>query len=290
MGNNNKGGWNRSSGNEPVKKGEAKASPVKGITAGLVVVVLGAAVAWLFWSGGETRQDAASTKERGRIKEVKPAVAPTNPAPKKAEKKVEIKKLPDGKIMKYVDGKEAWMFPRQDYHGPIHTTRVHHVETIEEKCFKNKADRQIASLLMIRPGSSIVGNPRYEDTFVRDFLASFDNPAIPMPGDTDEEKELKRAVAEVKGDLKAKYDAGEDIAQIMIDTRKKLRELNTYKRELEAQLHNQVKDGTLSAADIEDYVTAANQMLSDRGIEPIKINGFIKHQIKLRNKAKEVEK
>ena len=73
--------WNKPSAanQQPAQKsGSNPTSTKRGIIAGaVVVVVLGAACVWLF-SGNEARQDAASTKERGRIKEVTPAAAPTN--------------------------------------------------------------------------------------------------------------------------------------------------------------------------------------------------------------------
>lgn len=283
-------GWNRSSPKPATNgKGGGKApSVVKGAIAGAAIVVaLGAAYFFIF-SGGESRQDAASTKGGGRIKEVKPAIAPTNAVPEKPKKVVEFKKLDNGMIMKYVDGKKAWMFPREDYHGPVHTTRVAHVESLEERTFKHQADRRIASLLNIRPGSVVVGNGGFDQAFVKKFLDSYNNPFIIEPGDTEEQKELKRAVAEVKGELKMRHEAGEDITKILLDTRDQLRQLNVYKRELEAEVRRYAKDGALTPQDVEDYAAAANKMLSDRGVPPIKLNGFLKHQmavIKAKNDA-----
>lgn len=273
--------WNRSSAEQtPVKKKGAKVpSSAKGIIIGLAIAVpVVALLVWAF-SSGEEASEEQSDKARGRIKEVAPAAAPTNAVPEKPKKVVEFKKLDNGKIMKYVDGRQAWMFPREDYHGPIHTTRVAHVETLEEKTFKHPADRQIASLLNIQPGSVVLGNGGFDHNFVKRFLDSYENPFIIEPGDTEEQKELKRAVAEVKGDLKARHEAGEDITKILLDTRDQLRQLYVYKRELEAEVHRYAKDGALTAEDVEDYTAAANKMLSERGVQPIKLNGFLKHQM-----------
>lgn len=258
-----------------------KPSPVRGIVAGLLVVAVSAVAYFAFFSGSEKPVEKAE-KKPAKIKEVKPAAAPTNAAPAKPEKVVEIRKVGDGKIMKYVNGKPAWMYPRQDYHGPVHTSGQHRVLSTLSKTFKNCADIQIASLLTRRPGDMCIGDPQYERNFVREFLRSFKNPAIPEPGDTEEQKELKRAVAEVKGDLKARYDAGEDIAKIMRDADNELRQLGAYRKELEAQVDELARKPDVTAEDIEDYVTAANKMLESRGIQPMAIRGFLKHQIKLR--------
>lgn len=187
--------------------------------------------------------------------------------------------------MKYVNGQKAWMFPRDDYHGPVMTTGVHRVQSLAERTFKYNSDLEIAALLLARPGSMAIGNPDYDRWFTRDFLRSFNDPALPSHEDTDEQKELKRAVAEVKGDLKARYDAGEDLAKIMSDARKELRELSAYKEELEEQVKRLSKDEKATAEDIEDCITAANKMLEERGLPPLKQKGFLKHQINLRRKG-----
>lgn len=277
-------GWNGSGGGStPVKPSVTakKPSPIRGLVAGGLVIVLAAVAYFAFFSGSEKPQVEAEGKKPSKIKEVNPAAAPTNAIPEKPKKVVEIRKLGNGKLMKYVDGKEAWMFPRDDYHGPIITTRVNRVETLAEKTFKHSADRQIASLIMHRPGDKISGSPDYKGSFVRNFLKSYENPFMIEPGDTPEQKELKKAVAEVKGDLKARYEAGEDIAQLMIDTRKNLRELASYKREIEKEVTRLSREEGTTAADVEDFVKAANKMLEDRGIHPMGISGLLKHQINI---------
>ena len=243
-----------------------------------------------FFSGSEKPQKEVEQKKPTGIKEVKPATAPTNALPEKPKKVVEYRKLEDGKIMKYVNGWKAWMYPREDYHGPIHTTRVAYVETIEDKTFKHAADREIASLLLIEPGDIVMGGPDYQRTFVRDFLKTYENPFIPEPGDTPEQKELKLAVAEVKGELKARYEAGEDIAKVMQDAREQLRQLSVYKYELQQEVNKYARTDALSAEDVEDFVKAANKMLEDRGVKPMAMNGFLKHQCKVLKKRAEAQK
>lgn len=283
--------WNGSGGAAAPQKPKAKAkkpSPVRGLVAGAVIVAAVVGCYFAFFSGSAKPQKEVVVKEPTKIKEVTPVAAPkAKEVPDKPQKVVEIRKVGDGKIMKYVNGKPAWMYPRDDYHGPVFTSGVHRVKTIEELTFKNLADRHIAGLLMIEPGDTIVGEAHYDPTFVKHFLKSFQEPEVPMPGDTEEQKELKRAVAEVKGELKARYDAGEDVMKILNDERENLRQLGAYKQELEQQVRQLSKDGNVSAKDIEDFVAAANQMLEKRGVKPMKINGFLKHQIRIKNKAAE---
>lgn len=284
-------GWNGSGqkGAAPVqpKVTTKKPSPIRGLIAGGAVVALAVVAYFVFFAGSEKPQNDATGTRSAKIRDVKPAAAPTNAVPAKPKSNVEIRKVGDGKIMKYVNGKPAWMYPRDDYHGPVFTSGVHRVKTLEERTFKNGADRRIARMLRIRPGEALIGESHYDPTFVKHFLKSFQEPEIPMPGDTEQQKELKRAVAEVKGELKARYDAGEDVMKILNDERENLRQLGAYKQELEKQVQDLSKDGSVSAKDIEDLVAAANQMLEKRGAQPIKITGFLKHQIRIKSKAAE---
>lgn len=288
--------WNGSdnTGSVPVKKPAgvkpaASGSVPKVLLAAAVVAALCAAVVvyFLLRDDGGTVPKAPEKPSGGKIVEVTPAQvtnrAPTTPAVQEG-KKVEIRKLENGKFMKYVDGKEAWMYPRKSIDPPARTNGQNRVLSIEQRIFKYRSDMEIAGLLMAQPGDMAIGDPEYDKFFKQDFLKSLVDPAFPRDGDTEEERALKNAVTEVKAELKERYDAGEDLAKIMYDARKELRELGAYKQELEEEVRKRAKDGSLSAEDIDDLVTAANVMLESRGIAPIRKGGFLRHQLKLRNR------
>lgn len=288
--------WNGSdnTGSVPVKKPAgvkpaASGSVPKVLLAAAVVAALCAAVVvyFLLRDDGGTVPKAPEKPSGGKIAEVAPAVtnsAPAAPAVKEEGKRVEIRKLGDGRFMKYVDGKQAWMYPRKSIDPPARTNGQNRVLSIEQRIFKYRSDMEIAGLLMAHPGDMAIGDPEYDKFFKQDFLKSLVDPAFPREGDTEEERELKKAVTEVKAELKERYDAGEDLAKIMYDARKELRELGAYKQELEEEVRKRAKDGSLSAEDIDDLVTAANVMLESRGISPIRKGGFLRHQLKLRNR------
>ncbi len=287
--------WNGSdnTGSVPVKKPAgvkpaASGSVPKVLLAAAVVAALCAAVVvcFLLRDSGKSVPKAPEKPSGGKIAEVTP-VAVTNRAPvapKEEGKKVEIRKLEDGRFMKYVDGKEAWMYPRKSIDPPARTNGQNRVLSIEQRIFKYRSDMEIAGLLMAQPGDMAIGDPEYDKFFKQDFLKSLVDPAFPRDGDTEEERALKNAVTEVKAELKERYDAGEDLAKIMYDARKELRELGAYKQELEEEVRKCAKDGNLSAEDIDDLVDAANVMLESRGIAPIRKGGFLRHQLKLRNR------
>lgn len=286
--------WNGSdnTGSVPAKpagsKSAASGSVTKVLLAAAVVAALCAAVVvcFLLRDSGKPVPKAPEKPSSGKIAEVAPIVVTNRVpvAPKEEGKKVEIRKLEDGRFMKYVDGKEAWMYPRRSIDPPARTNGQNRVLSIEQRIFKYRSDMEIAGLLMAQPGDMSIGDPEYDKFFKQDFLKSLVDPAFPREGDTEEERELKKAVTEVKAELKERYDAGEDLAKIMYDARKELRELGAYKQELEEEVRKRAKDGSLSAEDIEDLVDAANVMLESRGIAPIRKGGFLRHQLKLRNR------
>ena len=74
-----------------------------------------------------------------------------------------------------------------------------------------------------------VGEMRYGPNFVKKFLRSCETPIVITKNDTPEIAELKKAVIDAKIELKARYDAGEDISEIMNQTRRDLVELGNVR-------------------------------------------------------------
>ena len=64
---------------------------------------------------------------------------------------------------------------------------------------------------------------------------------------------------------------GEDIAQIMTDTRREMRNLFEYKSLLEEEISAIRDSGEYTDENIYEFVEAANKMLEDKGIPPIKM-------------------
>ena len=151
--------------------------------------------------------------------------------------------------------------------------------------FSNTADKFIGQLVNIEPGTPLYGPPiKYDEKFVRSFLRSLTTPIIIDPDDSPEVAALKRAVRETKIELKARYDDGEDIAQIMTDTRKELQELGLYRSELQAEVNKIIRKDAKNLTDeqMQDFVDAANKMLAERGAKPIVLPGLMKHRLKMK--------
>ena len=150
--------------------------------------------------------------------------------------------------------------------------------------FKHRSENEIAALLTMTPGESLVGTPVYTKRFTEDFLKSLETPIIATDEDSEEDAELKRAMVQTKIELKARIDAGEDLGQILLDTRREYQDLARYKMMLQSEISELKKNPDATIQDVEDFVTAANRLLEQKGIAPIKLSPISKRML-LRKKG-----
>ena len=284
-------GWNRSSENSPIvgKQRNAGLSTVfKGAIAG-AVIVCGFALAWFLLSDGSDRVLTPSEDgQRGKIKAVTPAAAP------KAVEEVKKPMTEAERIFAETNGMSLgalrqWEF--KNWKGKVYTSGVHRVKSLEEKVFANGAERMIAGLLRIEPGTPMIGDSKayFNKRFLEYFKKSLVEPTLVQKDDSDEVKALKRAVNETKAELKARMDKGEDICQILADTRDEMKSLGLYRQELEKTVKEQIKDGNMSDEDAKICIDAANKMLADRGAKPLKMPAIYMKMLKLKNAKKNQE-
>ncbi len=145
--------------------------------------------------------------------------------------------------------------------------------------FEARSENSIAALLTVPPGSSAVGDPEYERWFTKDFLKSLEAPIIVSEDDTPEQAQLKRDMIATKIELKARYDAGEDIAKIMSDTRKELQQLSVYRSEIETVFREAINKPGITEKEIDDFIESANIMLENKGVAPIKLGPLAKRRL-----------
>ena len=225
-----------------------------------------------------TRQDVAPTK-KSLIKEVTPAIT-TNAVVKEKtalQKRYPELNIPDDWDKPYppqayrADGS----LKRHSQYVSVYTNKRSSASlSLATRTFSNHAERDIAQLLSVRPGASVVGTQKYGKKFIVSFVESLCDPVAYADGDSDRQKALKDVVREAKAELKAAYDRGEDIAEIMNATRKQYQELALYKNEIKQLVTKTKREAKergeeLSEQDRKDLIAAANQMLKDRGCEPL---------------------
>ena len=105
---------------------------------------------------------------------------------------------------------------------------------------------------------------------MKDFLESLKTSIEITDEDSEHDKAIKEAVKAARDDLKAAYDRGEDIADIMTQTEKQMHELAAYKLNLSKSVIDFRRSGEHSDQDVKDYINAANIMLKEHGMEPLR--------------------
>ena len=140
-----------------------------------------------------------------------------------------------------------------------------------ERVFSNTADRKIAALLTLEPGEMLVGDPSrlFGRGFRRKFMESLVQPEFILGTDSEDVRALKQAVIDVKADLKARMDAGEDVCKVMLQAYREAQEIGLYRENLKAEVSRLARDRALGEDEIADFVAAANKMLSGRGAKPL---------------------
>ena len=278
------------------KGGSKPSGAFKGAIAG-VIVVAAAVGAWFFLTQKqETAKPGTETKKPSRIAEVTPApAAPVKVVePKAVEPKEEKPKpLPPQRIGETRDGKV--LLPD----GTLHTVKgvitsgVARVSLID-RTFKHDTDCMLAHLLVVEPGEGFVGDSEsIYSGFEKEFLKTLDDPIVYDKNDSDYVKELKMGVQALRQELLDARANGESIEKVLIDTRDQLQQLGLYRQELEEQVLRMSEDG-MSQQDYNDLITAANQMLEERGSKPLELPSTVKHAVRLGqlirdNEAKEKE-
>ena len=274
--------WNGSNSAAKPQKVANKATTTvwRGLVAALIIVAGGGLAIWLIM--GMNRGEKVQTAKDGKsslIAEVAPEIAPAKaslpkPQPPKQidpnarpTKSCEIVndyvKLPSGRIHKIT--------------GVI-TNSVANRPKAAYEIFERNCNNEIAAYLTLKPGDVIVGTPNYNGRFKKDFLESINEPIIITEDDTPEQAQLKRDVIEARLQLKDAMDNGEDIEQIMLDTRTELQALMVAKMELR-HLFYEERQKCETDEDVEDLFKACNNLLEEKGIAPITYGPITKRNL-----------
>lgn len=154
------------------------------------------------------------------------------------------------------------------------------------KVFKHSAEESIASLLEATPGNVVIGNIDYhkKGKFEKSLRESMTDPTVISDNDSEYVKDLKLAVSDVKKELLTRMKAGENPADIMTQSRAELQKLGFYRMELEKELKQIRKDPNIDKDSYNLFVEAANQMLKNKGGEPLFAPKVVYRQLMLKEK------
>ena len=282
--------WNRSkveNGKRRVENGGKFSilNPRIAIAAVVILAVVGGVAWWVFRAQEETPRLTGDRRGPAMIAEVKPNIATNAVVEAPKPRPVDPNARPT-KVGEIVNGYIKLPSGRIHRRVGVVTNTASAMAKLPCEIFKHHCDNEIACYLWIEPGTEIVDMPNYGGRFTKDFLESLKEPIVVTKDDTPEEAQLKRAVYDAKIELKAAYDRGEDIEKIVYDTRDELRKLGLYKQEIRQQLLEYRKKENVSDEDVQDFLTACNQLLEERGIAPLKVGPLSRRNLKRVNKEK----
>lgn len=252
--------WNRPSESKPVAA-KNKGTWQRGLLAGILVVALGSIAVWMMRlpTEDEAREDA---KKSRLIKETTPAKTKAQKAEtvEQAKKPVQVEQLAAQKPVTNSAPRKLKLWEKG--------IRVPKTKPAPPKRFKYDAEEDIAFFLETEPGETIFGEIPFDHRFIAQLKESFKEPVEIKPDDSEELKQLKKAIQETKDDLQKRMAAGEDIAQLFADSRHQLIELGNYRRDIINEMMEMAKSDDTPREDFEVYVKAVNAMLEKKGCKP----------------------
>lgn len=282
--------WNGSSGASAPqsKKSNGSRAVGKGALAGLLVVVgASAAVYFLMRAPAPVSEEVEIAETSNAIAEVAPdldqhvnAEAVTTP---QVEEVKPPKPRPPQRVGELRDGYR--LLPSGKLHRVLGiVTNTPPKMSVSEKTFKHSADVELGHLLMVEPGEDLLGDSEgMYSGFRKELEEALSEPIEYTNEDTELQRELKDGVKELRNELIARMNAGEDVEKIMTDTRNQLKELALYREDLEEQVKRLAStDGEMTQKDYEDLVDAANKMLEERGSKPMELPSSLKRTLRIR--------
>ena len=235
-----------------------------------------------WWLGGRETPRPAVDPAKPITKPVRPTSAPARPAVTNAAEVVEEKpEVPYWEVdASQTNGftramQKKWEHrhrPKYAFDAPKRKPRAKY------RIFGHRSENEIAALLMAKPGASMIGRPNYHG-LTEDFMKSCEEPILVTKDDDEYTAALKREMIQTKIELRQRLAEGEKLEQIIEDTRAEYRKLSEYKRSLTKEVMGMIRKDDVSAADVDAFVDAANKMLEEKGIAPIKISNITRQWI-----------
>lgn len=286
--------WNGSNANDnaqevrsakPIKPAKPNAS--RGILAGVIVVVLAAAVWFFCFNDKEVAKPEKEQPVPKQIVEVKPSIPKAKPA-EPAKPKIDPNARPT-RIGETLNGYRLLPSGRLHKVKGVITTGVERV-TLVDKTFDHGSDRMIAHMLMAEPGGAMLldDSAAYFRNFDEQFEKSLKDRIEVLSDDTDEVKTLKKAVNDAREEILKLKAQGKSPAEVMTETREQLCELMLYREDLEKEVLRLSEDG-MSQEDYDELIGAANKMLEERGSKPIELPGLVGDALDLKFSRREAE-
>ena len=272
--------WNRPSEEkkaEVEKRGGQRNVHLKGLVAGLIVVLGAAVAAWLLWPDAKRPLPTSTSASTSLIKEVTPQLGGTPQPQEEARPREKDAARVAANHETYVDENGVRRYRKgngrvpdpDEFKNPIMITRTSCIPAFRHEC-----ESEIAMLITLEPGEPLVGEMDYRH-MRQDFVAALSEEIEFSEDDTPYAREIKQAVIETKKELAERVRKGEDIVDILRDARQELQRGFAYRSEIDDLLNEQLQNPEATEEDLKTAVEAANKMLIDRGIVPVKEKSFL---------------
>ena len=266
--------------NQPNGKTRVNAKKSKGMAWAVVAVVVLAVAGGAWWLLSSDTTESPAPSEPSPVEPVeKPLPAPYPKVKEPPVKAARVVVTNAAGIPLLPDGRPARLYPEPppSKYG-VTTTSVSAIsKEIEVQTFKKPTDIQLAFIVNAMPGDEF-GDGLDTRDFTYHFLESLKTPIEIDPKDDERTVELKQAVIEARKELKARYDAGEDIEHVVNDSIAELQELGRYKNELQKQVDAICRDPNTTEKDAEDCYEAANKMLEEKGVSLLKMPKLVRRR------------
>ena len=251
----------------------------------IVSIVLLSAI--LFFIKREEQPSAEPTKTKPAvIKEIPWSRPETNAQPNEvAHEKPKLTYRDEKGVLRYKNGGARAFDPDANSKKINYGADADGNPTFKRSIFKNVAENEIARLITLRPGDSLIGTRRYDERFESEFKKSLESPIIVSKDDSPEDAELKKTMIAVKIEICDRLAEGEKLKDILDETKSELQRLARIKRNIQQEVLSQT-NGDMDEAEVQTYIDAANILLEKEGIAPIKGGPILRRNLILQSKEK----
>ena len=135
---------------------------------------------------------------------------------------------------------------------------------------RHSSERMLAGVALVEPGTYFVVKPEFGESFDQDFLNALVDKIDINDDDSEETVAVKRGVADLKKEIaEICKREGKKPSEVMNEHAAAMCELGRYQRDLENELDRIHANEEYSDKDVEDFCTAANELLKSKGLPPM---------------------
>ena len=274
-------------------KGKKSAASHFGLARLVVWAVVGFAVAGIAYffamQSGAVSEKMEKKAKKGLIAEVKPEISQGGAEAEETHESVKAE--PSREIPFWeqdnTNGFNSAMIKKWKFmHRPkpsFTNDMAKNMPKLECEIFDSRVENEIAVLMTLKPGASMVGMPKYGEEYEREFLESCEQPIIISEEDDEYTKQLKRDMIQVKIELMDRMRNGEKIGDIIREARMEAQRLSQLREDIVSTLRETIADAD-SDDDVDLLYESANKMLEAYGISPIKPLSISKYWLQRRLK------